>query len=203
MKKIPEKILTDRTPQVEVVTLAVYQLGGAQKAVDTEDVAMEADRLAPGRFSWKKYPGQINLELIRVFLSDAKKTQNGLVIGSQRTGWRLTQEGLNWAETAAKTLGKSNLSRTRAQLRSGGPEEQHRRRERDRLLKSAAWRIWKSGGRDIPISEAKQVFRLDSYARGDLREAKITRLLDMFCDDAALTPFLKHLIQHLNREATL
>lgn len=203
MKKTPEKILTERTSQAEVVTLAVYQLGGAQAAVDTEDVAMEAHRLAPGRFSWKKYPGQINLELIRVFLSDAKKTQNGLVIGSQRTGWRLTQEGLRWAETAAKALGKSDLSRTRAQSRSGGPEEQHRRRERDRLLKSAAWRIWESGRRDIYITEAKQVFRLDSYARGNLREAKITRLLDMFCDDAALTPFLEHLIHHLNREVTL
>src|SRR5215472_9823429 len=155
MKKSPPKILTAGTSQAEVVTLAVYQLGGAQKAIDTEDVAVEAHRLAPGRFAWKKYPNQINLELIRVFLSDAKM-KNKLVIGSRRTGWRLTQEGLRWAQTAAKALGESDLSRTRAQSRSGGPEEQRRHRERDRLLKSAAWRIWKSGNRNIPITEAKQ-----------------------------------------------
>ena len=143
-----------------------------------------------------------NLELIRVFLSDAKM-KNKLVIGSRRTGWRLTQDGLRWAETAAKALGESDLSRSRAQSRSGGPEEQRRHRERDRLLKSAAWRMWKSGNQDIPVTEAKQVFRLDSYARGDLREAKITRLRDMFSDDPELTPFLDHLIDNLNRVATL
>jgi hypothetical protein len=201
MRKPPEKRLTNKTSQAEVVTLAVFQLGGGQRAIDTEDIAIEAHRLAPGRFSWKKYPDQINLELIRVFLSDAKM-KNKLVIGSRRAGWRLTQDGLRWAETAAKALGESDLSRSRAQSRSGGPEEQRRHRERDRLLKSAAWRMWKSGNQDIPVTEAKQVFRLDSYARGDLREAKITRLRDMFSDDPELTPFLDHLIDNLNREAT-
>src|SRR5262249_29068086 len=83
MKKMPEKRLTSPS-QAEIVTLAVYRLGGAQRAIDTEDAAVEAHRIAPGRFSWKKYPDQINLELIRVFLSDAKK--NKLVVGSGRTG---------------------------------------------------------------------------------------------------------------------
>jgi len=202
MKKTPEKILTGDASQVEVVTLALYRLGGGQKVIDTEDIAVEAHRLAPGRFSWKKHPDQINLELIRVFLSDAKKMKYGLVMGSRRTGWRLTHEGLRWAEAAAQALPDSDLSRTRAQLRSGGPEEQRRRRERERLLKSAAWSLWKSGRRDIPIAEAKEVFRLDSYARGEMREAKITRLRDMFSDDAELTPFVDQLIDQLNKEVT-
>ena len=194
--------MTDGTSQAEVVTLALYRLGGGQKAVDTEDVAIEAHRLAPGRFSWKKFPDQINLELIRVFLSDAKKMKNGLVMGSRRTGWRLTHEGLRWAETAAQALPGSDLSRTRAQSRSGGPEEQRRRRERKRLLESAAWSVWKSGSREIPIASTKELFRLDSYARGEMREAKITRLRDMFSDDAELTPFLDCLINQLNKEDT-
>lgn len=200
MKKQPEKKLTDKTSQAEVVTLALYQLGGGQRPVDTEDIAVEAHRLAPGRFTWKKYPDQINLVLIRVFLSDAKM-KNKFVIGSLRSGWRLTQEGLRWAESAAKAVQNSDLSRSRAQSRYGGPDEQRRHRERDRLLKSAAWRAWQSGDRHIPIAEAKQVFRLDSYARGELREAKITRLRDMFSDDPELMPFLDHLTNELNQEA--
>lgn len=184
-----------------MVTLALYQLGGGQRAIDTEDIAVEAHRLAPGRFSWKKYPDQINLELIRVFLSDARM-KNKLVIGSRRTGWRLTQEGLKWAESVSKTLGQSDLSRSRAQSRSGGPDEQRRHRERDRLLRSDAWKLWVAGELAIPLADTKQVFRLDSYARGEMREAKITRLRDMFSDDAELTTFLDHLIQELNREPT-
>src|SRR5262249_58250391 len=96
MEKVPEKSLTTDLSQAEAVTLALYRLGGAQRAIDTEDAAVEAHRIAPGRLSWKKYPDQINLELIRVFLSDAKK--NELVVGSGRTGWRLTQRGLKSAK---------------------------------------------------------------------------------------------------------
>ena len=40
----------------------MYLLGGETRRVDTEDIAVKANELAPGRFAWKKYPDQINLE---------------------------------------------------------------------------------------------------------------------------------------------
>jgi hypothetical protein len=202
MKKDLAKRLTSDSSQVEVVTLAVYKLGGAQRAIDTEDVAVEAHRIAPGRFSWKKYPDQINLELIRVFLSDAKKNSNKLVIGSGRTGWRLSQRGLQWAENVLETAGQLDADRSRSQSRSGSIDEQRRRRERSRIVATRAWQLWTTGVRDIPTVDAKQVFRIDSYARGELREAKITRVRHMFSDDSELTPFLDRLIDDLNRETT-
>lgn len=202
MKKILEKKLTSGTSQAEVVTLAVYRLGGAQRAIDTEDVAVEAHRIAPGRFSWKKYPDQINLELIRVFLSDAKKDNNQLVIGSGRTGWRLTQRGLQWAEQISETAGQLDASRSRDQSRSGSIDEQRRRRERSRIVATRAWQLWTTGVRNIPAVEAKQVFRIDSYARGEFREAKITRVRHMFSDDSELAPFLDHLADDFNKEAS-
>jgi hypothetical protein len=198
MKKVPEKRLTKSTR--EVVTLALYRLGGAQRPIDTEDVAMEAHRIGPGWFSWKKYPDQINLELVRINLVHAK--ENGLVIGFGRTGWRLTQKGLKWAEQVRKTSGDFVSARTRAESRSGSIDEQRWRRERSRIVTTRAWELWKSGIRQIPAAEAKQVFRIDSYARGGLREMKITRLRAMFSDDLELAPFLDHLIDHLNREVT-
>ena len=69
--------LTKSPPQVQIVTLAVYLLGGDQKVIDTEDVAVKAYQLAPGRFSWRKYPDQVNLELVRVYLSAGKKPSRG------------------------------------------------------------------------------------------------------------------------------
>jgi len=179
-----------------VVTLAVFRLGGGERAIDTEDAAIEAHEIAPGRFSWRKYPGQINLELIRVFLSDAKKQD--LVVGSGRTGWRLTQKGLQWAETIS--LVESDLSRLRTQSRAGGPEQQRRSRERSRIIASDAWKLWMSGRQTIPMPEIKKLFRLDSYAHGDLRQSKIIRLRAMFSNDDELIPFLDDLIQKLNSE---
>ena len=49
----------------KIVVLAAYLAGGAQRLVDTEDIAIKANDLAPGRFSWRKYPDQINIESVR------------------------------------------------------------------------------------------------------------------------------------------
>lgn len=193
--------MTKDPSQAEVVTLAVYLLGGAQRAIDTEDVAAEAHKLAPGRFAWRKHPDQINLKLIKVYLSDAK-TKHSLVLGSGRTGWRLTQRGLKWCEEAAASVSAGDSSRMRAQSRSGSVDEQRWRRERSRILATGAWKLWTSGQRAIPSADAKEVFRIDSYARGNLLETKLTRLRAMFLDDEELGPFLDHLINQLNKEAS-
>jgi hypothetical protein len=202
MKKSATKSLTKSPSQTEVVTFAVYSLGGASRAVDTEDVAIEAHQLAPGRFSWRKYPDQINLELVRVYLSDAKKVEKGeLLIGSGRTGWRLTQKGLKWAKDVGQSMSMLDASRDRMQSRSGSIDEQRWRRERLRITSTTAWRLWESGERQIPLADSKEVFRIDSYAKGDLREAKLTRVRSMFIEDAALAPFLDHLIKTIGDEA--
>ena len=100
MKNNSSLELTDLR-NVELVTLAVYLLGGAERALDTEDIAVRAHELGPGRFSWKKYPDQINLELVRVYLSGAKKaTHSTLISGTGKSGWRLTQNGLEFARKA-------------------------------------------------------------------------------------------------------
>src|SRR2546422_2691079 len=124
MKKSDKNSLTEDTSQFEVVTLAVFLLGGDQRPVDTEDVAVKAHELAPGRFAWRKYPDQINLELIRVFLSDAKKPKNGAMLdGSGDTGWSLTPAGLQWAKKAAGSFPGRDLGRRREESRRGGVEE--------------------------------------------------------------------------------
>jgi hypothetical protein len=200
MEKRPEKKLTANPSQMKVVALAVYLLGGAQRAVDTEDVAVRAHQLAPGRFSWRKYPDQINLELIRVYLSDAK-TKGELVLGSGRTGWRLTQKGLVWAQHAVLQVGQTDTARSRENLRSGSIDEQRWRRERSRLISTSAWTSWNSGDREVSAAQAKEVFRIDSYAKGDLREAKITRLQSLFAEDHEIAAFLDHLVEVINSDA--
>ena len=64
---------------IEIVTLAIYLLGGNSKYIDTEDIAVKSSELAPGRFTWRKYPDQINIDNIRKRLSDAKDQKKGSV----------------------------------------------------------------------------------------------------------------------------
>lgn len=198
MKKRQEKSLTKAPVQYEIVTLAVYLLGGDQRSVDTEDAAVKAHELAPGRFSWRKYPEQINLELVRVYLSDAKKpAKGGLLLGSGRTGWTLTPAGLQWAREAAQRFVGKDLTWTREQSRVGSIDENRWRRERARIQLTAAWRHWVKGAQELSRREAAEVFRIDSYAVGQIKETKITRLLTMFDEDQAIGPFLRRMAELL------
>ena len=184
--------MTSGPSQVELVALAVYLLGGDQKPIDTEDVAVKAHELAPTRFSWRKYPHQINLELVRVYLSAAKNpSKGGFVDGSGKSGWSLTAKGRDWAKKVASELGGQNLDRRREETGGGPRDEQRWRRERDRLLSTSAWQLWSKGALDVPLREAQDVFRIDSYAVGRLRDIKVNRLLALFVDDAELIAFLK------------
>lgn len=175
----------------EVVTLAVYLLGGASQAVDTEDVALKANQIAPGRFTWRKYPDQINLEIVRVYLSDAKKPQKGsLLMGSGSGGWFLTTNGLALARKRLPELQAVDTSRANLGVR----ERRWVETERARILADPAVEKWRSGGgAAVTAQEVEALFRVDEYVRGEARTRKVTRILNTFADDPALGQALREL----------
>jgi hypothetical protein len=168
----------------EIVTLAVYLLGGDSRAIDTEDVAVKANEIAPGRFNWRKYPEQINIENVRTFLSDAKKPKNGrYLLGSGKEGWLLTEEGCRFSRKRVAELDGIDLSTTRHSV----SERRWVNRERGRMLASEAFSKFHSGhGRAITTQEAEAFFRLDEYVRGEARERKILRIVNIFGEDPEL-----------------
>jgi hypothetical protein len=196
-----KKSLTPIT-SAEMVIWAVSLLGGDQKRIDTEDVAVKAFQLAPKSFCWRKYPKQINLELVRVNLSNAKKPENGeLLAGSGRTGWSLTRKGLAWIRSARSRLQAQGMGEPqRRESRAGSIDSSRRDRERKRILALPAWTRWTSGDKSVVPAEAHEVYRLDSYSTATVREAKLTRLRAMFGDDEQLSSFLAHLSDVLDKE---
>ena len=175
----------------EIVTLAVYLLGGDAGRVDTEDVAVRANAIAPGRFTWAKYPDQINIGNVRWALWDAKKPENGrYVLGSEKKGWMVTEAGLKFAKDRAKGFRGRDLARQPV-----SPRDRNRlQRERTRLLATEAFMKFQHGGADaVTPQEAEGFFRIDDYVRGDAREQKITRITNMFGDDPQLGPAIQAL----------
>lgn len=170
----------------EVVTLALYLEGGELKPVDTEDVAMRTNQLAPGRFTWRKYKDQIDLNAILVSLRHAKRKQNGeLVSGDASIGWRVTEAGRASAIAAQERVEGaapkgSGLSKT---------EERWAQHERKRLLAEAAFEKWANDDADsIEPGEAERFFKVDEYIRGDRRKAFVSRICNVFADDPQLGP---------------
>lgn len=179
--------MPDELSNLEVVVLAVYVLGGDQALVDTEDAAMKASEIAPGRFTWRKYPGQISLEHVRVFLSDAKKPKNGsLLAGDGTKGWRLTPAGVSWAtrNTGRAAVGSAERQRVDRGLKT------RRETEQVRIRALPAWAKYSTGG-DVSLREAEAVFRVSEYVQGSRREQLVDRGRALFTGDEDLGPFVE------------
>jgi hypothetical protein len=173
----------------EIVTLAVYLLGGDTQRIDAEDIAIKANDLAPQRFTWRKYPSQINLEAVRKRLWDARQSKKGgYLVGSDNTGWSLTPSGMVFARGKQAILNKLNLARKPLTTK----ERNLIRREHERLLTSMAFEKYSSGDTDkISKQEAESFFRVDAYVTGDARTEKILRTKNRFGEDPELGSLIK------------
>ena len=174
----------------EIVTIAVYLAGGATRSVDTEDIAVKANELAPGRFAWQKYKDQISLDAVRKRLWDAKSEDKGYqyLSGSEKDGWMLTATGALYVQQIITSLPNLELSKKR----TSSIDRKWRNRERVRLLGSDAYRKLSEGRAELITSQdAASFFRLDEYITGAARKRKIDRIVNAFHDDNELTEAIK------------
>jgi hypothetical protein len=192
-KKQGPSLVRSPVSNVELVTLAVFLVGGDKNEVDTEDIAIKVNELAPGRFTWRKYKDQINIELVRAFLSDAKKPKNGGYLrGTGTAGWLLTDDGLKFAQDSVASLGVPSNPVERL-----SPAERRRRRhEQSRVLASEAFRKYAAGEfDDVSQRDASEVFRLNEYIVGDPRRVKVQKLLNVLGDDKDVGEALRFFAQ--------
>jgi hypothetical protein len=157
----------------ELVVLATYLAGGHSAVADTEDIAIKANELAPGRFSWRKYKDQINIDTVRKRLWDATKDDKGAyLIGSEKAGWRLTKAGFDFARRKMKDGGPARIPKPRATQN----ERTTQNREIRRMMSETAFLKFSKGRtQEISKSDAERFFRIDDYVTGKLRTAKIER----------------------------
>ena len=169
----------------EVVVLATYLAGGRTSYTDTEDIAVKANEIAPGRFTWRKYKEQINIETVRKRLWDATKPEKGgYLVGSERDGWLLTQTGFKFCKKHLRLLkvGDGTTSTRRSQR-----EQTWISRERARMLAEAAYQKFATGQtKSITPVEAERFFRVDDYVVGTARKTKIERSIAAFAADPLL-----------------
>jgi hypothetical protein len=184
----------------EVVVLALADLGGARQWVDTEDIAVRANQLAPGAFSWRKYPDQIDLDGVRVALYDAAKPKYGpLVEGSVRSGWSLTPAGIRWVAQHRPVL-HERLREGRSPRRRDESRAETRKRalERGRIRKLEAWRLWEAG-HPVSRKHAEAVFRIDSETPRSEISIRIQRIVGILANDPAVGAFVRTMAALVSR----
>lgn len=165
----------------EIVTLAVYLLGGEFNELDAEDVAVKCFELSPERFSWKKYTQYISLENVRKRLYDARNEE--YLVGSDKKGWLLTRKGLLLSKKLLVNVEEKQFSKKSHTLK----EKQWLKSEKTRMMASEAFqKIQQSGFECVSQQEAESFFRIDEYVTGETRERKIVRIVNNFSDDEIL-----------------
>lgn len=153
--------------------VALYDLGGARRAVDTEDVAMRAAQVAPKAFRWKRYPEQVHLERVRVALMHNKENSPALVSGGGRDGWQLTQEGLK----ACLTLRGDRSSTSSEDVK--------------RITFSEAFAAWQRGGEDaVGRTDVLELLRVNDYFPESKRRERAVAFMNAAADDPELEPFV-------------
>ena len=171
--------------QTEAVVLALLTLGGENQPVETEDVAVRSSELVPGIFAWKKreYSDQINLELVRVALSDAGKKD--WVIGSKAgAGWLLSPEGLRVARDLDLAQGNDQTTPTR------GRNDRQLDQLKQRILGTQAWQSFQ-GGETFSRDQALEVFRISVYASDEQKQQKVASILNQLGEDEEIGSFLR------------
>lgn len=143
---------TEKVTQKDIAIYALYILGGWQKRVHTEDIALKCYELAPTIFSWIKYPNIPSDSATRYAFEKTK----GLVKGeserkpSKSLGGRmLTANGIEWV--------KANRERIEGYLGKHVPMGDRLpsdRKLRD-LLQSVAFRKFMSNGEQAEVSHAE------------------------------------------------
>lgn len=158
--------------RVDLVVQAMLRLGGDSKGLDMEDIAVEAHKISPKTFSWRKYPDQINLDLVANAMRDAKRDRNGaLVSGGQNEGWRLTMAGLDYVHK----LGVKGSGEPGSVPAFRGAEGRRIKQEYSRIIASDAFEQW-STGRKITNAAMNSLLKINAYTSEELLEIKKTRL---------------------------
>lgn len=98
--KTPVGVRTEITNS-DLFLFALYRLGGAGQYVDVEDVFIEMWKMAPERFSWRKYEYP-HYKIAHDALSDItkpRKHQSDLLLrGADGLSRQLTAKGVTWVE---------------------------------------------------------------------------------------------------------
>jgi hypothetical protein len=177
-----------------VALAALLACGGDLSKIDTEDVALRADALSPGRFRWRKYKDHIDLGLVRNGLQDAKKTGN--VRGGAHEGWALTDLGVVEAREMLSRLGGVT-----ERVRLTPQQQAWRSRERTRLLTEEAFKAATGDQLDrLSVPALLRFFRIDEYVDAKGRADRVSRLVNAFDGDAELGPVVRALAEKLKND---
>ena len=165
----------------EIVTIALYNLGGGIGSFDIETIATEADKLAPGRFRWKTNPDMISDSNTWDALSNARKKKYILQQSQEKNtdSYLLTEEGINFAKQNVKKVKSFDQSKIRIAV-----SKEIYDNTKNRLQSTAAFqKATNAQEKEITQREYNDFFRLNDYMKNSQKNEKIQKIKNLFISD--------------------
>tara|TARA_B100001121_G_C18628985_1_gene593319 strand:+ start:689 stop:1279 length:591 start_codon:yes stop_codon:yes gene_type:complete len=187
---------------IELVTIALYELGGARKFIDTEDIAVRADGIDNERFKWrnKKYKFYIDKGLIIESLNAARVRKIGAFVkGNDKQGWILTTIGLEFCKLSkhkfnGKIIRKKRLSKI---------EKKYLLREENRIINTDAYKKFMGNGdKNITENDIKILFKVNDYTSKIDLDKRIIDLLDNFKDQDKIYQLINNYKKEVKKYVT-
>jgi len=169
----------------ELVTIAVALLDGDVEYVDREDIAIQVNDVAPGRFGWRKYPEWIDLDTVGSALRDAKKPRGGgLLVGNNATGWMLSPAGLKWI----RSLDLGDFQDVQSIKYRKDSIAANQQAECARLRSTQAYRLFIDGkSEEITLQDFYQFARVNEYFQSKARQRRYAIIDNAVVDDEVLS----------------
>jgi len=184
----------DELSNPEILTLAVYLLGGTTSPVDLENAAIEAFKIAPKKFSWINYEDRIDLRIVQYALQDAAKSKTHYLKGSSKYGYMLTQTGLNWARQFNE---KKQITTTSRKM---SPSDLILK-EKIRLKSTRAYQKFIASEKEkITIMEFREFTRVNDYFPKQIKDQRYEKIENTVREDDNLKKTWEFLKKKFSKE---
>lgn len=168
----------------EIVTIALYNLGGGIGSFDIETIAKEADKLAPGRFRWKTDPSMISDSNTWDALSNARKKKYILQQAQEKNtdSYLLTEDGVEFARSNIKKVKEFDQGKARIPI-----SKELYDNTKLRLISSSAFKKAKENKLEqLSQREYNDFFIINDYMKNIKKNEKIQKLKNLFVSDKEL-----------------
>ena len=177
---------------IEALLQTMFSIGGLQKNLDTEDIALKAFKISPQSFSWKKYRDYIDLNIVKVNLYLAKK--KFFISGNEKDGWMLTDKGLDIINAS------KNKSQNGFKLRTLKKDKIEQNKEISRILDSTIYINYSEFKTKPSYRQMEEIFNVDSYVIGERRKQRIKKVINLCKNNLEIYKFLKKNKQILTKQ---
>jgi hypothetical protein len=156
--------------------------------VDTEDVAVAADALEPGKFKWQRCPDQIDMHTVRTCLLTQAQGNGSYITGSLEAGWMLTENGVAFSKKHEEKFPDPG----RLLCRLSQEEMRFRPWHKKRMQAQAAYKKVVAGlSEKVTAEEAERFFLIDHDAKAETREERVNFFMRSFGYDRFMGPVVR------------